>query len=85
MRKHEAGTIESLAGELLKALLGRRPAHVLQIAEACLAERALAGGAEEEERREVLAAVALSASERYATGGSGVLPAELSLLTHFLM
>lgn len=73
--------MERLAGELLQAMIERQPALVLQAADACLAGD---NGTEDEERYEALAAVAASAQGRYARGGSGVLPAELTLLTHLL-
>jgi hypothetical protein len=71
--------MERLAGELLRAMIEREPAYVLQAADACLAWKS-----EDEDRYEALAAVATSAHGRYTRGGSGVLPAELTLLTHFL-
>lgn len=73
--------MERLAGDLLQALIGRQPELVRQTADACLewSGRAQDG----DERNEVLAAVAASASSRYARGGGGVLPVELTLLAHF--
>ncbi len=73
------GSMEKLAAELLQALIERQTGLVLQAADACLGWEA-----DEGERYEALAAVAVSAKRRYADGGSGVLPAELTLLTHLL-
>ena len=91
MRNYEAVgdmAVEQLARELLEALIEGRPAAaVLQKADACIAwrgHRREGVGSEAEERGEVLAAVAASAQGRYQQGGSGMLPAEFTLLTHFL-